>query len=147
MSRAKSKRMQRIFKMQSRKEEQQRAVVAVARQQVESDRRELDAIETQVASINVTPTGSVIDLGSVQFGRLLVESGMRASAHRRTALDESLARLDEEYELWHEERRRANSLEKLVDRLAREAIVEQAKAEELQIEELSMSRRVAQNRY
>ena len=147
MSRAKSKRMRRIFKMQSRKEEQQRAVVAAARRQVDADRHELDAIETQVASINVSPAGSVIDLGSVEFGRLLVESGMRASAHRRTILDESLAALDEEYARWQEERRRANSLEKLVDRLTEEAFLAEVKEEEAQIEELSLSRRAAKSNF
>ncbi|MEZ5380024.1 MAG: hypothetical protein R2733_26250 [Acidimicrobiales bacterium] len=139
MSNAKTKRMKRIFKMQSRKEEQQRAVVAEARRTVEANRRELEAAEAQLAA--PTATGERLDLATVQFGRLLVESGLRASAHRRALLDASMADLEAEYATWQAERQRANSLEKMVDRLTEEAAIEAAKAEEALIEELSMSRR------
>ncbi len=139
MSKAKTNRMKRIFKMQTRKEEQQRAVVADARRAVEENRKALDTLDSQIASA-ATP-GGTLDLASVQFGRLLVESGMRASAHRRAQLEASMADLETEYSKWQSERQRAKSLEKMVDRLTEEAAIEAAKAEEAQIEELSLSRR------
>ncbi len=139
MSKAKTNRMKRIFKMQSRKEEQQRAAVATARRAVEENRQALDAVEAQLES--VANGAGPLDLASVQFGRILVESGMRASAHRRTLLEASMADLEAEYGKWQAERQRAHSLEKVVDRLTAEAAAEAAKAEEAEIEELSLSRR------
>ncbi len=141
MSKSKTNRMQRIFKMQTRKEEQQRAVVAAARRAVDDNRRELEAIEAQIANSETATKGSTLDLATVQFGRLLVESGMRATAIRRGLLDESLSDLEKEYSVWQAERQRANSLEKMVDRLSEEAAAEAAKVEEAQIEELSLARR------
>ncbi len=142
MSKSKTNRMKRIFKMQSRKEEQQRAVVAAARQDVEAHRQELATIEAQIqASSTNEGQGQKLDLATVQFGRLLVESGMRASAHRRALLEASVENLNAEYSAWQAERQRANSLEKMVDRLTSEAAIEAAKEEEAQIEELSLSRR------
>jgi flagellar biosynthesis chaperone FliJ len=136
-ARQKSNRMRRIFKIARRTEEQQRAAVAAARREADAAQAEYDAVQAQLEAF-AGQSGSV---ESMRFGRLLVESGLRASEHRRAALDASMRNLEAEYEQWQAERRRADSLEKVVERLAEEARVAKAKADEAEIEELAMSRR------
>ncbi len=137
MSNQKLKRMTRIFRIQSRKEEQLRAGVAEARRRVEHDRAELAAADAQLEALAT----DAVDAASMRFGRLLVESGMLASQHRREQLDASLADLEVEFNAWQLERKRASSLEKVVDRLADEVAAERAKSDEAELEELAMVRR------
>ncbi len=137
MSNHKLKRMTRIFGIQRRKEEQLRAGVAEARRRVEHDRAELAAADAQLEALATEAR----DVATMQFGRLLIESGMRASQHRREILDASLADLEVEFTAWQLERKRANSLEKVVDRLSDEVAAERARAQQAELEELAMVRR------
>ncbi len=139
MSKNNVNRMKRVFAMQRRKEEQQRVAVADARRRVASDTEALAEVDEQLDRL-AQQSG---DAASLQFGRLLVESGLRASAFRRNELEASLANLDTEYLRWQAERQRAASLEKVVDRFVEEHKAAIAKAEEAQLEELALARRAS----
>lgn len=160
MSNAKSKRMKRIFAMQRRTEERRRAIVAEAQRRVDGDRAELEAVENQLAALADPRNAGVAggpDLNrasdandaaafrataeTMAFGRLLIESGMAASARRREVLAASLANLETEFEQWQAEYRRATSLEKMVERITEQEAQARAKAEEAELEELALTRR------
>ncbi|MEZ5227445.1 MAG: hypothetical protein R2710_12435 [Acidimicrobiales bacterium] len=123
MSNAKTKRMKRIFKdAEPQKSSSGPSSPSAAHRRGQPARAQ--AAEAQLAA---PTTGERLDLAPSSSAASWSRAAS-ASAHRRALLDASMADLEAEYATWQAERQRANSLEKMVDRLTEEAAIEAAKA-------------------
>lgn len=131
-SRARARRIDRVWQIQQRIADAQRSVVVQAQQAVDDDAAQLATVERYIHRLP-----AVID----RQQEYLAHRAREAKSLREEQLEASTAGLAYEQQCWEREYQRANSLERIVERF--DALYRQHHQREQQeeLESLALSRR------